>query len=312
MICVMLFLEDGLWSAAVSAPSRASASSSSEERASLPKCVSERRGGQEERPKGIVTVQQHAAPPACRPARRGMRDAPGSLVPAGPRAAAPAACPGCPHLPRRGLSRARCRLPAFTCLDAGGQRRLGQRLPGAGQQASPQQPRVAFLLRLGGHRLRGREVQEGVPLLGSLGHAPQRRRLCPGVARAAPMGSGRGRERADGAGAAAAAWGSGGRRLRRGPGLCHRGRRWCRPSAAVKGRRGGAGAAAGDRCALRRRPGRRHGSPAGRDGPPAQGAPPRTGPGGGCRAAAGRSLRPCLRLPSRRGARSGQKGTGHG
>lgn len=169
MICVMLFFEDRLWSAAVSAPSRASASSSSEERASLPKRVSERRGGQEERPKGIVTVPQQATR--------------SRLPPSPPRAEGPARQPRLPLL------------LALTCLDAGGRRRLGQRLPGAGQQASPQQPRVALLLRLGGHRLRGREVQEGVPLLGSLGHAPQRRRLCPGTARAAPMGGGRGRER---------------------------------------------------------------------------------------------------------------------
>lgn len=239
MICVMLLFEHGLWSAAVSVPSRASASSSSEERVSLSRRVSERRGDKKRGPRASLRSRHKPPPPARRPARRGLRDGPDSRVPAGARAALPLP-------PVSGPSRARRRLPAFTCLDAGGQRRLGQRLPGAGQQARPQQPRVALLLRLGGRRLRGREVQEGVPLLGSLGHAlsgagsaPARRGRRPWAA----GGDGSGRP---GAGACA--------------GALHRGRRRCRPSAAVKGRRGDAGAAAGDRCALGRRPGRRHGS----------------------------------------------------
>lgn len=45
IICVMLFLADGLWSVVFSAPSRVSASSSPEESASLLKRVSERRRG---------------------------------------------------------------------------------------------------------------------------------------------------------------------------------------------------------------------------------------------------------------------------
>lgn len=185
----MLFFVDGLWSA-VSAPSGASASSSSEERASLPKRVSERRGRQEESPKGIIRVLQHAAPPACRPGR-GTGPAAASRR---ARAAAPLPAPA---------GQGTLRAPRFTCLDGGGQRRLGQR-------ASPQQPRVALLLRLGGHRLRGRELQEGVPLLGSLGHAPQRRRLCPGAARAAPMGGGRGRGGRGGGGGGGGPEGAGG------------------------------------------------------------------------------------------------------
>lgn len=88
MICVTLFFEHGLWSAAVSAPSRASASSSSEERASLPKCVSERRGGQEERPKGMVRLPQHGRP--LPPAAEGPA---GQPRPRRSRAAALAACP---------------------------------------------------------------------------------------------------------------------------------------------------------------------------------------------------------------------------
>lgn len=141
----------------------------------------------------MVRLPQHG-----RPSRLPLRVGPGSRVPAG--AEQRLSLPAPPRAGQGALP-----APAFTCLDAGGQRRLGQRLPGAGQQASPQQPRVALLLRLGGHRLRGRELQEGVPLLGSLGHAPQRRRLCPGAARAAPMGGGTGRQRGDGAGAAPAA-----------------------------------------------------------------------------------------------------------
>lgn len=153
--------------------------------------------------------------------------------------------------------------------------------------------------------------------------APPRRRRRPWAAGSGQGGSGGGlRAR----GAPVEAWAV--------PAVCaglrHLGGRRCQPSAdagSVMGRRGDAGAvAAGDRYALRRLPGRLHGSLAGRGGRDCgrhsllTAAPPRPrrglrlgrGPVGRYRVAAGRYTRfvsllrfPASRSPARRGAQSG-------
>lgn len=344
MICVMLFFADGLWSAAFSAPSPAPASSSSEERASLVKRVSERRGGNKKRyPR--ASLRSGSTPPSSRrdcglagarltgrPARRCLRGRAGPGR--GPAAALrprriPRSSDGsgaCRTCPARGLKTDRCRHPTSYlpwCRRAA---------PAPGAAASRLPPRRTAPPRRRAASLAPPSPRSDPPARpGGAGRRPLARVPWPCSSPAPPL-TRHGRRQAAGRDGTGRGGRGGGLRERRAPtgawaapavcaGLWRLGGRRCQPSAGSV--RGGEATARGRRrrgtgAALRRLPGRLHGSRAGWGGRargrhslltaapprPRRGAPPRMGsrrsPSGG----SGELCRPLP--PALRRAQSGR------